>query len=421
MAVPLRPQLRSLEVFPVGPKDELLVALRDPEGYGETVVMPYGAALLTSFMDGQRTLAEIREMLKAHVGAHVSLQDLKRLASQLEQAHLLEGDSFEEFRWHRDQQYMATPVRPAFHAGGAYADEPEELRSQLAGLFTAKNGPGPGDPEPTANGQKLCAVVSPHIDFHRGGPTFAWAYQRIAKQSEADLFVIFGTAHSPMDQLFTITRKDFATPLGTVKTDRDFIDTLAARLASDPAGRQLDLFEDELVHRHEHSIEFQAVFLQYLLGAKRPFTIVPILVGSFHRFIGNGGQPHQSPEVGAFVQAMRAMAEQYPGRVCFISGADLAHIGQRFGDPWLLDQKRLADQATDDRQLLQTACRGDGDGFFEHIAHCDDRSRICGLAPTYVMLRAVSPARGELLQYDQAVEPDGTSCVSFASLAFYRD
>lgn len=420
MTVPLRPQLRSLEAFPVGPKEELLAVLRDPEGYGETVVMPYGAALLTSFMDGQHTLAEIRELLKSNVGAHVSLGDLKRLASQLQRAHLLEGNAFEQFRGKRDQQYMAAPVRPASHAGSAYAGEPGELRSQLAGLFTCKTGPGPIGAAPTTNGQQLCAIISPHIDLHRGGPTFAWAYRQLAEQSEADLFVIFGTAHSPMDQLFTVTRKDFATPLGTVKTNQAFIDALGKRLASDPAGRQLDLFEDELAHRHEHSIEFQVVFLQYLLGSKRPFSIVPVLVGSFHRFLGNGRQPHQSPEVNAFIEAMRAMAEEYQRRICFISGADLAHIGQRFGDPWLLNKKRLAAQSADDRQLLQTACRGDGTGFFEHVAASGDRNRICGLAPTYVMLHVVSPARGELLQYDQAVEPDGASCVSFASLAFYR-
>lgn len=420
MAVSSRPRLRALEIFPVGPKDELLFALRDPEGYGETVVVPYGAVLLASLLDGTHTLTEIRTALKADLGAQVSLQDLKRLVAQLEQAHLLEGETFEQYRWKHDQQYMTTPVRPASHAGGAYAGEPDALRAQLADLFTCPTGPGAIDPKANPNGQRLCAIVSPHIDLHRGGPTFAWAYKRIAEQSSADLFVIFGTAHSPMDQTFSLTRKNFDTPLGVVRTDQPFIDRLVERLASDPAGRQLDLFEDELVHRHEHSIEFQVMFLQYLLGSKRPFSIVPVLVGSFHRFIQSGGQPERSPEIGAFIRAMREMAEVAAGRVCFISGADLAHLGQRFGDRWLLDKKRLTKQSVDDHQLLQTACCVDPEGFFEHVATRGDRSRICGLGPTYVMLQVISPARGEMLQYDQAVEPDGTACVSFASLAFYR-
>jgi hypothetical protein len=36
------------------------------------------------------------------------------------------------------------------------------------------------------------------------------------------------------------------------------------------------------------------------------------------------------------------------------------------------------------------------------------------------MLEAMRPGRGELLKYDQAIAPDGTSCVSFASVAFYE-
>jgi hypothetical protein len=35
------------------------------------------------------------------------------------------------------------------------------------------------------------------------------------------------------------------------------------------------------------------------------------------------------------------------------------------------------------------------------------------------MLEVARPKRGELLKYDQAVELDGTACVSFASAAFY--
>ena len=58
---------------------------------------------------------------------------------------------------------------------------------------------------------------------------------------------------------------------------------------------------------------------------------------------------------------------------------------------------------------------------FGLIARQKDESRICGLSPTYTMLEVTQPERGELLRYDQAVELDGTSCVSFASAAFYQD
>ena len=79
----------------------------------------------------------------------------------------------------------------------------------------------------------------------------------------------------------------------------------------------------------------------------------------------------------------------------------------------------MQDQAQYDRELLEAACRPDADSFFQHVASKADRHRICGLSPTYTLLRVTEPKRGELLKYDQAVELDGTACVSFASAAFY--
>ena len=107
------------------------------------------------------------------------------------------------------------------------------------------------------------------------------------------------------------------------------------------------------------------------------------------------------------------------GRVCYISGGDLAHIGQRFGDRQLLDRERLDAQTASDLRLLDAACRADATALFDEIAREKDANRICGLSPTYTMLEVMQPRRGELLKYGQAVEPDGTSCVSFGSAAFY--
>lgn len=419
MVIPLRPRLRGLEIIPVGEEASALFALRDPEGISDTLVVPYGAALLAALMDGRQTLAEIQSAFKARAGSPLSLADLKRWVAKLDEAHLLVSERFETFRQRKVDKYLARPSRPASHAGGAYADDPGELREELAGYFSDKKGPGPIDPHAQPNGQALRAVISPHIDPYRGGPAYAWAYKRIVEHSDADVFVILGTAHAPLGQRFTVTRKDFETPLGTVRTDVRFLDRLVAAVASEPGGEGLDLFEDEFAHCREHSIEFQAVFLQYVLGHRRRFAIVPVLCGSMHEFVESGQLPIDSPEVRAMVGALRRVADEYPARVCFISGADLAHIGQRFGDEWLLDDQRLAAQRADDCRLLEAVCRGDSAALFRHIADQADRSRICGLAPIYTMLEVLGPVRGEPLAYDQAVEANRTACVSFASLVYY--
>jgi len=424
MAVVLRPQLRPLEIFPVGPKVEPLIALRDPEAFGETVVLSGGAAMLARLMDGRRTLLEIQATFKSQTGVAAALNDLEAIVRQLDDAYLLANDRFERHRREEIDCYLDNPVRPAWFAGSAYEDEPDDLRRQLDGLFTAAAGPGATAATPSSEGRRLSGLICPHIDPHRGGHTFAWAYKQVAEHCDADLFVIFGTVHNHMENLFCVSRKDFDTPLGIVKTDRRFVDRLAGHLADSVAGRQIDPFADELTHRSEHSIEFQAVFLQHLLGGRREFRIVPVLVGSFQEFIDefrdNGAIPDGSPEVQAFIAAVRSAAAGHTGTVCYIAAADFAHIGSHFGDEHLLDEQRLAAQEADDRRLLEAACRCDSAGFFAHVAQQSDRNRICGLPPTYTMLEVLGPQfRGELLKYDQAVEPDGTSCVSFASVAFH--
>jgi AmmeMemoRadiSam system protein B len=240
---------------------------------------------------------------------------------------------------------------------------------------------------------------------------YTWAYRALVERSDADTFVILGVAHQPCRNRFALTRKHFATPLGTVMTDVPYVDRIAAEAGG-------DLFEDELSHRTEHSIEFQAVFLQYLLGDRRPFTIVPILVGSFQDLMEDRIDPIEDREVRRFVESLRA-AEAASGRdVAYIGGIDLCHVGPEFGDPDRLDTPTLDRVRSFDTAMLDHAAANDPAAWFGTAAEVGNRWRVCGLAATYTMLHAMGPARGRLLKYDQAVNHDRTCCVSFASLAF---
>lgn len=422
MSDSLCPRLRAVDTFPVGQEDgRQWFALRDPTGFAGAIVLPREAALAAALMDGSRELAEIREAYREHTGKRLAMSDLKDLIQQLDERYFLDNERFRT-RWKAEiEVYLNAPIRPAAHAGGAYAGESAELTEQLDRLFTAPKGPGRyGPPASRLRPEAaLQGILSPHIDLHRGGPAFAWAYRRLVEESDADLFIIFGTAHQWMRNLFSVSKKHFETPLGVVETDKQFVGRLGQLLAAQPGGKELNLFADELAHRPEHSIEFQVVFLQHLLAEHRQFKVVPILVGSFHQFIEDGRQPIDAPEVRAFVTALRTAASGHPGKVCYISGGDLAHIGRRFGDEQRLTRPILEAQSQDDQALLAAACRADAAGFFQHVASQQDRSRICGLSPTYAMLHAMQPQRGELLTYGQAIEPDGSSCVSFGSVAFY--
>src|SRR5262249_37940137 len=187
---------------------------------------------------------------------------------------------------------------------------------EINGLYSGAGGAGPpalGGPPPK---ERLRAVISPHIDFGRGGPVYTWAYKELAERADADIYVILGVAHQYCRRRFALTRKDFETPLGVVRTDRAYVDRIAAI-----AGE--DLFDDELVHRSEHSVEFQAVFLRHILSKERDFQIVPILVGSFHDHMERGLEPIDDPSVGRFVEALREAEGASGKQVAYIGGLDL--------------------------------------------------------------------------------------------------
>ena len=167
------------------------------------------------------------------------------------------------------------------------------------------------------------AIVAPHIDFQRGGPAYAWAYRSLVESEGADLYIILGTSHCGGEMPFILTLKNFETPLGVVETDGEFVNRLQGACDG-------DFFADEYLHRGEHSIEFQVLYLKYvaqkraeLTGSpERPFKIVPILVSSFHSMMMARTAPEQTPMVGSFLKTLNSLAQNETRRVCFIAGVD---------------------------------------------------------------------------------------------------
>ncbi len=255
-------------------------------------------------------------------------------------------------------------------------------------------------------------ILSPHIDFHRGGSVYTWSYKELVEKSEADTFVVLGVAHQYCRRRFVLTCKDFDTPLGLVPTDRAYVDHIVSQ-----TGR--DFFEDELSHRTEHSIEFQAVFLQYLLGGRREFSIVPILVGSFHDLMERGIDPIDDPDVQRFVKALHNAEAASGKRIAYIGGIDLCHVGPEFGDPAPVDVGLQDRIKSFDDLMLERAAACDPGGWFRTAAGVNNRFRVCGLAAAYTMMHAIGPAQGRLLKYKQALDDRRTCCVSFASMVFH--
>jgi AmmeMemoRadiSam system protein B len=267
--------------------------------------------------------------------------------------------------------------------------------------------------------------VAPHIDLHRGGHSYAWGYGALAESEPADLYVLLGTCHMPMRRPFAATSLAYDTPFGPVTADREVLERLQ-KLAP------FDIFEDELSHRREHALEFQAVYLRYLnhSGEGAPGQVVSILCvppGS----VPDGGTPRDDAATEEFLQALAAVLAEDGRRVCFIAGADFAHVGPQFGDPVLIDTRFAAHVRAGDLAMLDLIAAGDADGFYRQVVQeppgpgmagesvaVGGPRRICGLAPTYALLRLVDRTNGSILHYDQWIDQGGAGSVTFGCVLF---
>ncbi|HYE91823.1 MAG TPA: AmmeMemoRadiSam system protein B [Terriglobales bacterium] len=407
----LLPRLRHVDAFPVEHEGQRVVALRDPAGYSDAVVLLPGPLLeIVSLLDGEHTLVDVQSVVMARHNRLVTAAEIEGVIAGLDEQGFLDTPRFAERRAAVEAAFRAAPHRPAAHAGGAYGGDADELRRTMDGFFTAPAGPGaitPGTP-----GRPVAAVIAPHIDFHRGGAAYAWAYRDLAERCDADLFVIFGTSHAGLSHPFALTRKDYETPLGAAVTDREFVDALARRARH-------DCFAAEAAHRTEHSIEFQAVFLRYLFGARRPFTIVPVLASFAHEAMARGRRPEDDPRVRAFLDAVVETAAARRRRVAYVAGADLAHVGPRFGDPEPVSPFALARIEREDRAMLDAVTAGDRCAFFESVAADGDRRRICGFSPIYALLRCMDGGAGAGVLRHYGQWPDPQAVVTHASVVFH--
>lgn len=403
-----RPRLRPIDAFPTQVDGTPVLCLRDPQGLTDRVLfVPLAAAEILQHLDGAHSILDIQAAWVRRHGDLLFREQVEQLLALLDEHLLLENASSAAAREAAEREFAAAPLRPAFHAGRAYDANPTRLRATLDSFFTAPEGPGPPGPP---RGTGLQAVLAPHIDFARGGPTYAWAYRAVLEAADADCFIVLGTAHSALGGRFSPSLKDFATPFGPLATDRGFVERLLQRTSRD------GIVTDDFVHRAEHSIDFQAVFLQYLHAGRRTIRLVPILCGTLADFVQTGKSPADDPVVRRFVTALQETIAAAGERVCLVGGVDLAHLGPRFGDPEPLTATHLRRAAQDDTAMLQAVTAGDAEGFFRFVQREQDRRRICGLSPIYILLKVLEGAKGTLLRYSQWPDPQGT--VTFASLTF---
>ncbi|MCW4010595.1 MAG: AmmeMemoRadiSam system protein B [Candidatus Bathyarchaeota archaeon] len=158
-------------------------------------------------------------------------------------------------------------VRWPVVAGSFYEGTAESLRTQIEGCFLHRFGPGKLPVVNPHGSRQILGLVSPHAGYVCSGAVAANAFFSLAQDGKPDVAVVLGPSHTGYGNPLSVMREGvWRTPLGDVEIDAEVADAVAAEAGI------LDF--DEVAHRHEHSIEVQLPFLQYLYGTS--FKFVPI-------------------------------------------------------------------------------------------------------------------------------------------------
>ncbi len=398
------PRLRlSLDFMPSPDPQHPGLLIRDPFRFSDAMLLipPELVPCLECF-DGERTTLDLRENLVRLTG-EIQVSDLEQhLYDTLSQSGFLEDEKFEELRRTRMGEFAAAPTREASHAGSAYPNDSEEARKTLAEYMHGAESNSDATP---------IGIAAPHVSPFGGWESYRDAYAALPKSAGDRTFVVLGTSHYGEPDRFGLTRKPFVTPFGETRTDIGLVDELAQ------AAPNSVLMED-YCHAVEHSIEFQVLFLQYLYGPN--IKILPILCGSFARSIYHGVKPEKNDETNRFFGALGELAAREAGRLFWVLGVDMAHMGRRYGDQFIARAEAGEMLAVRERDRLRIERLGaaDSQGFWDLVQENRDDLKWCGSAPIYTFLKALPQARGSLKRYQQW-NIDENSVVSFAAMTFH--
>ncbi len=398
----MKPRLRNVNIQHRVYKGEPVFLIQDRLRLTEAaIVLPQALGPLALLCDGEHTLPEIKTALHIQFGLDLPEEAIKNLVAQFDQALLLESENYFKVKQQAIDNYRQAPYREPALAGPSYPADPTALRKMLDGYMTNVNGTSLAPASSRG-------IISPHIDYQRGGPTYAQVWASSAEAiREAELVIIFGTDHNGGAGTITLTQQNYASPLGMMPTDMELVDRLAKVLGPEQA------YADELHHRDEHSIELALVWLQHIRG-DNSCPIVPILCGSFYHFMVGQANIAEESRYKAFVDVLRQeLAKQ---RTVVVAAGDLAHLGPAFDtDP--IDKTGYATLKTDDDILMETLCQGDAAAFFDLMQAGQYKRNVCGLSSFYFTLDILEQSQGQTIAYDRCpADNNNTSYVSVCGL-----
>jgi len=397
-------KLRPIEVKSFIHEGQPVFYLRDSLELSERyALVPQVLAPILAACDGEHTLSMMAAEFLNATGQAISTIEIESLLAQLDDIFLLDSPRFATAKAVALEKYRATPHRPPALAGLSYPADPANLRRELQAFM---DDTPPVKPLESGNG-----LFCPHIDYARGGKVYARLWKRAQKLAQdAEIVVIFATDHNSfLPAQITPTRQNYATPFGGLPTEQSIVDAVVNVLGKESA------FAEELNHRKEHAIELVVTWLHFIRAGK-PVPIVPILVGSFYHFIGNGNIPAADEKLRQVISAIKTAVGNR--KMLAVASGDLAHLGPAFETEPISPEMKIELKNDDDR-MLDMLATGNADDFFELIRQEKGSRNVCGTSPFYLTLKLMGDVRGEVTGYDCCLADNNeTSFVSVAGIIF---
>jgi len=397
---------RDLEFFPVMHGNDQLIVVRDHLGLveeGKAVALPLYE--LMTLLDGTNTARDIQMILmRQKGGVLIGMDEVERLLAHLDESYLLETERYLQARDKIVAEFSEIKVRPCSHCGSSYPDHAVDLKKSLDEIINTQ----PYVLEPEGS---VTALIAPHIDLSVGTRVYGSAYQWI-KHTSPSRIVVLGVGHKMMGDLFSLTEKDFETPLGKVKNDRGLVRKLRE------AGHSI-ISNNDFVHKAEHSLEFQVIFLQHLL-AQDSFTIIPILCGPIMTSLSDCTRQTYLEKATPFLKVLSEILHEEGEETLLVAGVDFSHIGPKFGHD--MPATYLESQAEKhDQNLLKAVSEGEADEFWEESLRVGDQFNVCGFSVMACLMEVIPPSRGRVLNYQCWHEEATRSAVSFAAVVFLKN
>ena len=242
-----------------------------------------------------------------------------------------------------------------------YPGAPSELTRMISRLM----------PDPAAEKQKACALISPHAGYIYSGEL---ACRTISSALIPESVIIIGPNHHGLGGRVAVSMADWDMPQGLVPADR----TMGATLIS----RSTLITEDESAHRLEHSLEVQVPFLQ---NVQSKLKIVPIAVAHLTY--------KECEEVAAAIAAAAQTATSPP---LILASTDMSHYESR------------KDATIKDGFALEKIVSFDPEGLYETIV--SKRISMCGFIPVTITLLAakeLGATTAKLIGYTDSGETSG--------------